>query len=182
MRWDTRAAWAQCPGPGTGPFFTCCPSVPGCSQAIPLVPLTEENEEAMENGQFQHLLRKLGIRPPSSGQAGVRARWCLQARDRPPPQGRQAELAQCQQGSLALSEHPCCPGLPCCPGSLFAGSYVRSLLSLSPLEPPFLNLWSSPQAAPSLSGALDRSVCSQPPGGVPVFPWPFHTHCLLPSI
>ncbi|XP_029338684.1 protein timeless homolog isoform X3 [Mus caroli] len=40
----------------------------GCSQAIPLVPLTEENEEAMENEQFQHLLRKLGIRPPSSGQ------------------------------------------------------------------------------------------------------------------
>ncbi|XP_031205478.1 protein timeless homolog isoform X3 [Mastomys coucha] len=40
----------------------------GCSQAIPLVPLTEENEDAMENEQFQHLLRKLGIRPPSSGQ------------------------------------------------------------------------------------------------------------------
>lgn len=40
----------------------------GCSQAIPLVPLTEENEEAMENKQFQHLLRKLGIRAPCSGQ------------------------------------------------------------------------------------------------------------------
>ncbi|XP_069899385.1 protein timeless homolog [Dipodomys merriami] len=40
----------------------------GCSQAIPLVPLTEENEEAMENEQFQQLLRKLKIRPPASGQ------------------------------------------------------------------------------------------------------------------
>ncbi|XP_037370906.1 protein timeless homolog isoform X2 [Talpa occidentalis] len=40
----------------------------GCSQAIPLVPLTEENEEAMENEQFQQLLRKLGVRPPASGQ------------------------------------------------------------------------------------------------------------------
>ncbi|CAH6778542.1 Timeless [Phodopus roborovskii] len=40
----------------------------GCAQAIPLVPLTEDNEEAMENGQFQHLLRKLGIRPPTLGQ------------------------------------------------------------------------------------------------------------------
>ncbi|XP_037703014.1 protein timeless homolog isoform X2 [Choloepus didactylus] len=40
----------------------------GCSQAVPLVPLTEENEEAMENEQFQQLLRKLGVRPPASGQ------------------------------------------------------------------------------------------------------------------
>lgn len=40
----------------------------GCSQPVPLVPLTEENEEAMENEQFQQLLRKLGIRPPASVQ------------------------------------------------------------------------------------------------------------------
>ncbi|XP_057557109.1 protein timeless homolog [Hippopotamus amphibius kiboko] len=40
----------------------------GCSQAVPLVPLTEENEEAMENEQFQQLLRKLGVRPPASEQ------------------------------------------------------------------------------------------------------------------
>lgn len=42
--------------------------VDGCSQAIPLVPLTEENEDAMENEQFQHLLRKLGMQSPASGQ------------------------------------------------------------------------------------------------------------------
>uniref|UniRef100_A0A8C0XAH1 Protein timeless n=1 Tax=Castor canadensis TaxID=51338 RepID=A0A8C0XAH1_CASCN len=40
----------------------------GCSQAIPLVPLTEENEEAIENEQFQQLLRKLGVRPPTPEQ------------------------------------------------------------------------------------------------------------------
>ncbi|XP_006897685.1 PREDICTED: protein timeless homolog [Elephantulus edwardii] len=40
----------------------------GCSQSIPLVPLTEENEEAMENEQFQQLLCKLGIQPPVLGQ------------------------------------------------------------------------------------------------------------------
>ncbi|KAM8802105.1 protein timeless homolog isoform 1-T1 [Rhynchonycteris naso] len=40
----------------------------GCSQAVPLVPLTEENEEAMENEQFQQLLCKLGLRPPASEQ------------------------------------------------------------------------------------------------------------------
>ncbi|XP_004861350.1 protein timeless homolog [Heterocephalus glaber] len=40
----------------------------GCSQAVPLVPLTEENEEAMENERFQQLLLKLGIRPPASAQ------------------------------------------------------------------------------------------------------------------
>ncbi|XP_007953322.1 protein timeless homolog [Orycteropus afer afer] len=40
----------------------------GCSQSVPLVPLTEENEEAMENEQFQQLLRKLGVRPPASEQ------------------------------------------------------------------------------------------------------------------
>ncbi|XP_045409581.1 protein timeless homolog isoform X3 [Lemur catta] len=56
----------------TSSFFTSllygyCP-VLGCSQAVPLVPLTEENEEAMENKQFQQLLCKLGIRPPASEQ------------------------------------------------------------------------------------------------------------------
>ncbi|KAM4796026.1 protein timeless homolog [Rhinophrynus dorsalis] len=40
----------------------------GSSQAIPLVPLTEENEDAMENATFQKLLKKLGIRPPANEQ------------------------------------------------------------------------------------------------------------------
>ncbi|KAM3621383.1 uncharacterized protein V6R79_010566 [Siganus canaliculatus] len=40
----------------------------GVSQAVPLVPLTEENEDAMENKRFQKLLRKLGIRAPANEQ------------------------------------------------------------------------------------------------------------------
>ncbi|NWS19579.1 TIM protein, partial [Pachyramphus minor] len=40
----------------------------GVSQPVPLVPLTEENEDAMENRRFQTLLRQLGLRPPSSEQ------------------------------------------------------------------------------------------------------------------
>ncbi|XP_076967171.1 protein timeless homolog isoform X2 [Tamandua tetradactyla] len=52
----------------------------GCSQAVPLVPLTEENEEAMENEQFQQLLRKLGVRPPASGQETF---WRIPAKQSP---------------------------------------------------------------------------------------------------
>lgn len=41
---------------------------PGFSQAVPLVPLAEENEEAMENKSFRKLLRKLGMRAPANEQ------------------------------------------------------------------------------------------------------------------
>uniref|UniRef100_A0A668AMV0 Timeless circadian clock n=1 Tax=Myripristis murdjan TaxID=586833 RepID=A0A668AMV0_9TELE len=40
----------------------------GFSQPVPLVPLMEENEEAMEKKSFQKLLRKLGIRAPANEQ------------------------------------------------------------------------------------------------------------------
>ncbi|NXM03070.1 TIM protein, partial [Tyrannus savana] len=40
----------------------------GVSHPVPLVPLTEENEDAMESRRFQALLRQLGLRPPSSEQ------------------------------------------------------------------------------------------------------------------
>lgn len=41
---------------------------PGLSQAVPLVPLTEANEEAMDNKSFRKLLRKLGMRAPANEQ------------------------------------------------------------------------------------------------------------------
>lgn len=44
----------------------------GFSQAVPLVPLSEANEEAMENKNFRKLLRKLGIRSPANEQVCVR--------------------------------------------------------------------------------------------------------------
>ncbi|KAM9514583.1 protein timeless homolog isoform 2-T2 [Guaruba guarouba] len=40
----------------------------GASHPAPLVPLSEENEDAMENRRFQGLLRRLGLRPPESEQ------------------------------------------------------------------------------------------------------------------
>lgn len=40
----------------------------GLSQAVPLVPLMEENEDAMENRGFQRLLKKMGVRPPANEQ------------------------------------------------------------------------------------------------------------------
>ncbi|XP_076124222.1 protein timeless homolog [Alosa pseudoharengus] len=40
----------------------------GAFHAVPLVPLTEENEDAMENHSFQKLLKKVGIRAPANEQ------------------------------------------------------------------------------------------------------------------
>ncbi|XP_066471132.1 protein timeless homolog [Tiliqua scincoides] len=40
----------------------------GCIQPVPLVPLSEENEDAMEHKGFHKLLRKLGLRPPANEQ------------------------------------------------------------------------------------------------------------------
>lgn len=45
---------------------------PDLSQAVPLVPLTETNEDAMDNKSFQKLLHKLGIRPPANEQVCLR--------------------------------------------------------------------------------------------------------------
>lgn len=42
----------------------------GVSQPVPLVPLTEATEEAMDNKQFKKLLRKLGLRAPADEQVG----------------------------------------------------------------------------------------------------------------
>lgn len=44
---------------------------PGVSQPVPLVPLSEANEEAMDNKRFQRLLRKLGMRAPANEQVCV---------------------------------------------------------------------------------------------------------------
>lgn len=40
----------------------------GSSESVPLVPLTEDNEDAMENKIFQKLLKKVGVRPPANEQ------------------------------------------------------------------------------------------------------------------
>lgn len=55
------------------PSIFCSPptNLAGFSQAVPLVPLSEANEEAMENKNFRKLLRKLGIRSPANEQVCV---------------------------------------------------------------------------------------------------------------
>ncbi|KAM3935169.1 protein timeless homolog [Leptodactylus fuscus] len=40
----------------------------GSSQSVPLVPLTEDNEDAMEHKTFQKLLKIVGVRPPANEQ------------------------------------------------------------------------------------------------------------------
>ncbi|XP_075757982.1 protein timeless homolog isoform X2 [Pelodiscus sinensis] len=40
----------------------------GTAQPVPLVPLSEENEDAMENEGFRKLLRKVGVRAPANEQ------------------------------------------------------------------------------------------------------------------
>lgn len=50
---------------------------PGFSQPVPLVPLTEANEEAMDNKQFKKLLRKLGLRAPANEQVCYGGVFCV---------------------------------------------------------------------------------------------------------
>ncbi|XP_035244175.1 protein timeless homolog [Anguilla anguilla] len=52
----------------------------GLVQAVPLVPLMEENEDAMETASFQRLLRKLGVRAPADEQESF---WRIPAKLRP---------------------------------------------------------------------------------------------------
>uniref|UniRef100_A0A452E599 Timeless circadian regulator n=1 Tax=Capra hircus TaxID=9925 RepID=A0A452E599_CAPHI len=83
----------------------------GCSQAVPLVPLTEENEEAMESEQFQQLLQKLGVRPPASGQETF---WRIPAKLSPTQLRRMAaSLSQAEEEEkLQLGLESKVPGEP----------------------------------------------------------------------
>uniref|UniRef100_A0A7N5JT31 Timeless circadian regulator n=1 Tax=Ailuropoda melanoleuca TaxID=9646 RepID=A0A7N5JT31_AILME len=79
----------------------------GCSQPVPLVPLTEENEEAMENEQFQQLLRKLGVRPPASGQETF---WRIPAKLSPTQLRRVAASLSQPEEELQPGPEPKVPG------------------------------------------------------------------------
>ncbi|XP_068451306.1 protein timeless homolog [Clinocottus analis] len=63
----------------------------GLAQDVPLVPLLEDNEDAMENKNFKKLLRKLGIRPPKNNQESF---WRIPA---------QISTCQLQSAAAALS-------------------------------------------------------------------------------
>uniref|UniRef100_W5M9F3 Timeless circadian clock n=1 Tax=Lepisosteus oculatus TaxID=7918 RepID=W5M9F3_LEPOC len=70
----------------------------GLSQPVPLVPLTEENEDAMENRSFQKLLRKLGIRAPANEQESF---WRIPAKLSP---------VQLRAAAASLSREEGAPG------------------------------------------------------------------------
>ncbi|XP_063215058.1 protein timeless homolog isoform X1 [Chroicocephalus ridibundus] len=95
----------------------------GVSYPVPLVPLSEENEDAMEDRRFKALLRQLGLRPPASEQESF---WRIPAAltpqqlrraaasiahhgpDPPPPQGL-LEPPQCPQAPDAAEPSPAGP-------------------------------------------------------------------------
>ncbi|NWW39157.1 TIM protein, partial [Panurus biarmicus] len=84
----------------------------GASYPVPLVPLTEENEDAMEDRRFRTLLRQLGLRPPASEQESF---WRIPAA-LTPQQLRGAAASIAHRGPSAspqdLPEPPRCPQDP----------------------------------------------------------------------
>ncbi|RMB90387.1 hypothetical protein DUI87_33273 [Hirundo rustica rustica] len=84
----------------------------GVSHPVPLVPLTEENEDAMEDRRFQTLLRQLGLRPPASEQESF---WRIPAA-LTPQQLRRAAASIAHRGPSGspqdLPEPPGCPQDP----------------------------------------------------------------------
>ncbi|XP_061471174.1 protein timeless homolog isoform X2 [Rhineura floridana] len=88
----------------------------GCTQPVPLVPLSEENEDAMEHRNFQKFLRKVGIRAPASEQESF---WRIPAKLSPeqlrrvaasiaPPELEGETKEQAAEGHLS-TEEPRCP-------------------------------------------------------------------------
>ncbi|NXE85859.1 TIM protein, partial [Cochlearius cochlearius] len=97
----------------------------GVSHPVPLVPLSEENEDAMEDRRFCALLRQLGLRPPASEQESF---WRIPAA-LTPQQLRRAAASIAHHGpdppgaTQGLQEPPSCPQdpdpavptpVPCC--------------------------------------------------------------------
>uniref|UniRef100_A0A8D0GFM6 Timeless circadian regulator n=1 Tax=Sphenodon punctatus TaxID=8508 RepID=A0A8D0GFM6_SPHPU len=75
----------------------------GTSQPVPLVPLSEENEEAMEHQGFQRLLRKLGTRAPANEQESF---WRIPAKLSPEQLRRAAaSIAPQETGVQPVGEH-----------------------------------------------------------------------------
>uniref|UniRef100_A0A4W5RPD2 Timeless circadian clock n=1 Tax=Hucho hucho TaxID=62062 RepID=A0A4W5RPD2_9TELE len=79
----------------------------GLSQPVPIVPLTEENEDAMEKKSFQRLLRKIGVRAPADEQESF---WRIPAQMRPSQLRGAAEVLSPSQDAPAAgaeeSEQP----------------------------------------------------------------------------
>ncbi|NWU04413.1 TIM protein, partial [Urocynchramus pylzowi] len=137
----------------------------GVSHPVPLVPLTEENEDAMEDRRFRTLLRQLGLRPPASEQESF---WRIPAA-LTPQQLRCAAASIAHRGPSGsppdLPEPPRCPqdpgegqGWGCGTPRCGAGSEPPSLCPSAEPLPAGLGSDSESSANP----------CSEEPVPVPV--------------
>ncbi|NXV56233.1 TIM protein, partial [Molothrus ater] len=102
-----RGLWGRGPADGA--------PTPGVSHPVPLVPLTEENEDAMEDRRFRNLLRQLGLRPPASEQESF---WRIPAA-LTPQQLRRAAASIAHRGPPGSPQDP--PEPPRCPQDGAAG-------------------------------------------------------------
>ncbi|XP_015285196.1 PREDICTED: protein timeless homolog [Gekko japonicus] len=75
----------------------------GCAQPVPLVPLSEENEDAMEHKGFQKLLQNVGIRAPASEQESF---WRIPAKLSPERLWQLAASIALQGLADETNEHP----------------------------------------------------------------------------
>ncbi|KAG6924526.1 timeless circadian clock [Chelydra serpentina] len=78
----------------------------GTAQPVPLVPLLEENEDAMENSGFQKLLRNVGVRAPANEQESF---WRIPAK-LSPDQLRRAAASVAQEEPEGEEGSPAGPG------------------------------------------------------------------------
>ncbi|NWI89556.1 TIM protein, partial [Pitta sordida] len=83
----------------------------GVSCPVPLVPLTEENEDAMEDRGFRTLLRQLGLRPPANEQESF---WRIPAA-LTPQQLRRAAASIAHRGANSSGSPQDPPEPPKCP-------------------------------------------------------------------
>ncbi|NWZ28852.1 TIM protein, partial [Asarcornis scutulata] len=91
-------------GTGARGWADSAPPPPGLSFPVPLVPLSEENEDAMEDRRFRALLRELGLRPPANEQESF---WRIPATLTPQQLRRAAaSLAHHSPNPEGLPQHP----------------------------------------------------------------------------
>ncbi|NWR95517.1 TIM protein, partial [Furnarius figulus] len=98
----------------------------GVSHPVPLVPLTEENEDAMEDRRFCALLRQLGLRPPANEQESF---WRIPAA-LTPQQLRRAAASIAHRGPDPSGSPQDPPEPPKCPQDPAAAEQLPAELGL----------------------------------------------------